>query len=46
MANVCDRCYIGPAVAISTYTPLLKPLTPHPDGVLLLLFQNAVPEWT
>jgi hypothetical protein len=44
MTNACDRIYIGPAAAISTYTPLLKPVALNPNAVLLLLFQNAVPE--
>jgi hypothetical protein len=44
MTNACDRIYIGPAAAISAYTPLLKPVALNPNAVLLLLFQNAVPE--
>ena len=44
MTNVSDRCYIGPTTAISTFAPLLKPLSSNPHAVLLLLFQNAVPE--
>jgi len=44
MTNVSDRCYIGPAAAISTFAPLLKPLCSNPHAVMLLLFQNAVPE--
>jgi hypothetical protein len=44
MTNVCDRVYIGPAATVSTYTPLLNPVALNPNTVLLLLFQNAVPE--
>ncbi|KAF2822328.1 hypothetical protein CC86DRAFT_409945 [Ophiobolus disseminans] len=44
MTNVSDRCNIGPATAISTFAPLLKPLSSNPHAIMLLLFQNAVPE--
>jgi hypothetical protein len=44
MTNACDGIYIGPAAATSAYTPLLKSVALNPNAVLLLLFQNAVPE--
>lgn len=44
MTNVCDRCYIGPNLSVSLFTPLLKPLSTNFYAILFLLFQNVIPE--
>jgi hypothetical protein len=35
MTNVCGRAYIGPANAVSLFTPLLKPRSANPHATLL-----------
>ncbi|KAF2800286.1 hypothetical protein K505DRAFT_382762 [Melanomma pulvis-pyrius CBS 109.77] len=44
VSNISDLAYVGPALCLWEFAPLLKPLSMNPHAAILFLFQGAVVE--